>query len=61
MHAITIYSTNNESMMNIHEHTEKWIHMICMFQLYQLYDKEYFWTLNIMKNIFEYNTILFIS
>jgi hypothetical protein len=42
MHAITIYSTNNESMMNIHEHKEKWIHMICMFQLYQLYDKEYF-------------------
>ena len=31
------------------------------FQLYQLYDKESFWTFNIIKNIFEYNTILFIN
>jgi hypothetical protein len=31
------------------------------FQLYQLYDKESFWTFNIIKNIFKYNTVLFIS
>jgi hypothetical protein len=30
------------------------------FQLYQLYNKESFWTFNIIKNIFKYNTILFI-
>jgi hypothetical protein len=27
----------------------------------QLYDKESFWTFNIIKNIFKYDTILFIS
>ena len=28
---------------------------------FQLYDKESFWTFNIIRNIFKYNTILFIS
>ena len=28
---------------------------------FQLYDKESFWTLNTIKNIFKNNTILFIS
>ena len=61
MHAINIYITNNESMMNIHEQRgtmdsyDVHVHPI-QFQLYQLYDQEYFWTFNIMKNIFEYNT-----
>jgi hypothetical protein len=31
------------------------------FQLYQLLDMESFWTFNIIKNIFKYKTILFIS
>jgi hypothetical protein len=28
---------------------------------FQLYNKESFWTFNIIKNIFKYNTILFIG
>jgi hypothetical protein len=35
------------------------VHLI-QFQLYQLYDKESFRTFNIIKNIFKYNTVLFI-
>ena len=36
------------------------VHQI-QFQLYQLYDKESFWTFIIIKNIFKYNAILFRS
>jgi len=54
-----VFTNRRKNKINMDSYDVQ-VHPI-QFQLYQLYDKEYFWTFNIIKNIFKYNTVLFIS
>jgi len=54
-----VFTNRRKNKINMDSYDVQ-VHPI-QFQLYQLYDKESFWTFNIIKNIFKYNTVLFIS